>query len=314
MVRRGPTPYGDRMSTDPLDREDLRQRVQKALDGFVAGQLPALDAISEELGPLTDALSDLIAGGKRLRPAFCYWGYLGAGGEDGEQVVAAAAALELFQACALIHDDVMDGSDTRRGQRPSHGGRPVGRPTDQHVPIGHVRHESQHRRALVLVPTPVRPLPRPRGQPAAVRPSGPGQHQQLEPAPGGQFLQLLQQHGALPVVHPVEQGRLARAQGQGLQHRAERCDADPGCHQQQTTVAAAALSLTIALILAVFMFYNVMERRIAAERLAASRALTDLDFGMADLPEAERQTLYELLRRVRLGAGDVAPGAALDAG
>jgi DNA-binding MarR family transcriptional regulator len=46
----------------------------------------------------------------------------------------------------------------------------------------------------------------------------------------------------------------------------------------------------------------------------ATRALTDLDFGMADLPEAERQTLYELLRRVRLGAGDVAPGAALDAG
>ena len=108
------------MSTDPLDRADLRQRVQKALDGFVAGQLPLLDAISEELGPLTDALSDLIAGGKRLRPAFCYWGYRGAGGEDGEQVVAAAAALELFQACALIHDDVMDGSDTRRGQPAVH--------------------------------------------------------------------------------------------------------------------------------------------------------------------------------------------------
>ena len=92
------TSYGDGMSTDPLDREDLRQRVQKALDGFVAGQLPGLDGISEELGPLTDALSDLVAGGKRLRPAFCYWGFRGAGGEDGEEVVAAAAALELFQA------------------------------------------------------------------------------------------------------------------------------------------------------------------------------------------------------------------------
>ena len=108
------------MSTDPLDREDLRQRVQKALDGFVAGQLPVLDGISEELGPLTDALSDLVAGGKRLRPAFCYWGFRGAGGEDGDEVVTAAAALELFQACALIHDDVMDGSDTRRGQPAVH--------------------------------------------------------------------------------------------------------------------------------------------------------------------------------------------------
>ena len=38
----------------------------------------------------------------------------------------------------------------------------------------------------------------------------------------------------------------------------------------------------------------------------ATRALTDLDFGMADLPEAERDELFELLRRVRLGAGDVA--------
>ncbi|MCU1615406.1 MAG: Transcriptional regulator, MarR-family [Frankiales bacterium] len=38
----------------------------------------------------------------------------------------------------------------------------------------------------------------------------------------------------------------------------------------------------------------------------ATRALTDLDFGMADLPEAEREALFDILRRVRLGAGDVA--------
>ena len=120
MAATDATPYPPSVSTDPLDREDLRQRVQKALDGFLAGQLPVLDAISEELSPLTDALADLVAGGKRLRPAFCYWGYRGAGGEDGDEVVAAAAALELFQACALIHDDVMDGSDTRRGQPAVH--------------------------------------------------------------------------------------------------------------------------------------------------------------------------------------------------
>src|SRR3954447_13187714 len=38
----------------------------------------------------------------------------------------------------------------------------------------------------------------------------------------------------------------------------------------------------------------------------ATGALTDLDFGMADLPETEREELFDLLRRVRLGAGDVA--------
>ena len=109
-----------RMSTDPLDVADLRQRVQKALNAFVARQVPLLDGISEELSPLTDALSELIAGGRRLRPAFCYWGFRGAGGGDAEEIVEAAASLELFQACALIHDDVMDGSDTRRGQPAVH--------------------------------------------------------------------------------------------------------------------------------------------------------------------------------------------------
>lgn len=104
----------------PLDTADLRQRVQKALDGFLARQVPLLDGISEELGHLTDALGELVSGGKRLRPAFCYWGFRGAGGDDGEAVVEACAALELFQACALVHDDVMDGSDTRRGRPAVH--------------------------------------------------------------------------------------------------------------------------------------------------------------------------------------------------
>jgi geranylgeranyl diphosphate synthase type I len=104
----------------PLDREDLRQRVQKQLNAFVAAQQHVLDAVSEELGPLTDALTELLCGGKRLRPAFCYWGFRGAGGQDGDEVVHAAAALELFQACAIVHDDVMDGSDTRRGKPAVH--------------------------------------------------------------------------------------------------------------------------------------------------------------------------------------------------
>ena len=99
---------------------DLRQRVQKALDAFLSAHRPQLDAISPELDPLADALAALIAGGKRLRPAFCYWGHLGAGGQDSDALVVAASALELFQACALIHDDVMDGSDTRRGQPAVH--------------------------------------------------------------------------------------------------------------------------------------------------------------------------------------------------
>jgi geranylgeranyl diphosphate synthase type I len=62
----------------------------------------------------------VLGGGKRLRPAFAYWGYRGAGGPDSDEVVATVAALELVHASALIHDDVMDSSDTRRGQTSVH--------------------------------------------------------------------------------------------------------------------------------------------------------------------------------------------------
>ncbi|MFM8772557.1 MAG: polyprenyl synthetase family protein, partial [Actinomycetota bacterium] len=104
----------------PLDADDLRPRVQKVVDDFIAGHHSILDGISDDLSPLADAVSDLLGGGKRLRPAFCWWGYRGAGGPDTEQALRAAASLEFLQACALIHDDVMDGSDTRRGMPSAH--------------------------------------------------------------------------------------------------------------------------------------------------------------------------------------------------
>ena len=109
------------MSSDPLDRDDLRQRVHKALAGFLALQANRLDGIGEQLGPVHDELSSYVLdGGKRLRPAFAYWGYRGAGGADSDAAVGAVSCLELLQACALIHDDVMDGSDTRRGKPSLH--------------------------------------------------------------------------------------------------------------------------------------------------------------------------------------------------
>lgn len=106
--------------TSPFDADDLRPRVQKAVDDFIAAQREILDGVSDDLDPLIESVSDLLSGGKRLRPAFCWWGYRGAGGADTEEALRAAAALEFLQACALIHDDVMDGSDTRRGMPSAH--------------------------------------------------------------------------------------------------------------------------------------------------------------------------------------------------
>jgi geranylgeranyl diphosphate synthase type I len=108
------------VSRAPLDADDLRARVQKVLDEFVAEQGPRLAAIGDDLEPFVDAVVTLVAGGKRLRPAFCYWGWRGADRADDEGVVRAATSLELLHACALLHDDVMDGSDTRRGQPAAH--------------------------------------------------------------------------------------------------------------------------------------------------------------------------------------------------
>jgi len=91
------------------------------VEGRLAEVLDAETARWTELTPdLTwplDALRRLVlAGGKRLRPAFCYWGFVGAGGDpDDPRVIDAGAAFELLHAFALMHDDVMDDSDTRRG-------------------------------------------------------------------------------------------------------------------------------------------------------------------------------------------------------
>jgi geranylgeranyl diphosphate synthase type I len=76
----------------------------------------------DEVAAPVDALAQMVlAGGKRLQPAFCQWAFVGAGGSPGDQlVVDAAAALELIHTSALIHDDVMDGSDRRRGMASVH--------------------------------------------------------------------------------------------------------------------------------------------------------------------------------------------------
>lgn len=108
------------MSRSPLDAADLRQRIQSIVDDVLATEDAVLTTISPDLVPLGDALSQFLSGGKRLRPAFCYWGWRGAGGDATDRTrddaaMQAAASLEFLQACALIHDDVMDGSETRRG-------------------------------------------------------------------------------------------------------------------------------------------------------------------------------------------------------
>lgn len=106
--------------SNPLDTNQLRERVSQTLNDFIAAHREIMSKISADTNPLVDSLAQLIEGGKRLRPAFAYWGFLAAGGTDRDAVVKACSALEFLQACALIHDDVMDNSDTRRGSPAVH--------------------------------------------------------------------------------------------------------------------------------------------------------------------------------------------------
>jgi len=116
--------------------------VQARIDEFLGERSPLVTSVAPELGTFLEYSDDFLRGGKRFRALFCYWGWQAVGAGRGEfdplasddtpadlpAVVTAAAALEIFHAAALVHDDIMDNSDTRRGR-----------------PAAHKRFESLHR-------------------------------------------------------------------------------------------------------------------------------------------------------------------------
>nr|MBA3430919.1 polyprenyl synthetase family protein [Actinomycetota bacterium] len=91
---------------------ELKAMVDDELARFLETRRAALP----DANPLIDEISRTIeAGGKRLRPAFCYWGFRGGGGVHGDAIVRVAASLELLHTFAVVHDDIMDESSQRRG-------------------------------------------------------------------------------------------------------------------------------------------------------------------------------------------------------
>ncbi|GAA3971062.1 polyprenyl synthetase family protein [Thermobifida alba] len=122
------------MTSTAADVRALRNRLMEQVEARLTDLLDTERKRWAEVDPRAavpvDAVADLVAaGGKRLRPAFCVSGYLAAGGDPGDRaVVDCAAALELVHAGALIHDDVLDASDLRRG-----------------APAVHTRYTAEHR-------------------------------------------------------------------------------------------------------------------------------------------------------------------------
>lgn len=121
------------MTTVVTDIQQLRagllDQVEQRLEQFVERQRAYWYGINPRAAQPVDAISSLVAsGGKRLRPVFALSGFLAAGGNPSDSVaIDASAALELLQAFALIHDDVVDNSSLRRG-----------------APTVHRLHEAEH--------------------------------------------------------------------------------------------------------------------------------------------------------------------------
>jgi geranylgeranyl diphosphate synthase type I len=100
---------------------DFTSGLELVLREFLAERRPVAVAIDHRLGRLVDELASAVcAGGKRLRPELMAWGYRAGGRDLDGAVVRAGAALELLHTFALIQDDVMDDSPTRRGRPASH--------------------------------------------------------------------------------------------------------------------------------------------------------------------------------------------------
>jgi geranylgeranyl diphosphate synthase type I len=107
--------------TGPADA--LIQRVDAVLATFLDARVESLTDVGDELTDIGAAARVLVlSGGKRIRPSFAYWGWrtVRAHSDDDSGLIVAAASLELLHACALVHDDVMDASDTRRGLPAAH--------------------------------------------------------------------------------------------------------------------------------------------------------------------------------------------------
>lgn len=110
--------------TGQWETDQFRAQVQQALDDFLDSRQDMLMPLGPDAARLVTQARTTVAGGKRFRAAFCYWGYRAlapapdAATEAG--LVRACAALELLHASALVHDDYMDASDTRRGRPATH--------------------------------------------------------------------------------------------------------------------------------------------------------------------------------------------------
>ncbi len=93
-----------------------RQRVDPALKVYFEKKIKQAEKIDRLAAETVKIIADFtLAGGKRIRPALVYYGYLAAGGRDAQKIVEASMGIELIHSFLLIHDDIIDRDATRHG-------------------------------------------------------------------------------------------------------------------------------------------------------------------------------------------------------
>ncbi|MFJ8668891.1 polyprenyl synthetase family protein [Streptomyces sp. NPDC093600] len=108
------------MASDGWEPAAFKGRVDEVLHRFVAQEADRFAAIDPLLSPVAERLEAAVADGKRLRAAFCYWGWRAVGQPDGDALLRAAASMELVHAAAVAHDDLIDDSPLRHGRPTAH--------------------------------------------------------------------------------------------------------------------------------------------------------------------------------------------------
>ncbi|MEV4947294.1 polyprenyl synthetase family protein [Streptomyces sp. NPDC053755] len=106
--------------SEPWPPAAFKARVDGVLSEFLAEEADHLRAIDALLDPVAEQLRCAAEHGKRLRAAFCYWGWRAAGQPDSDALVRAAASMELVHAAAMVHDDLIDDSPLRHNRPTAH--------------------------------------------------------------------------------------------------------------------------------------------------------------------------------------------------
>lgn len=103
-----------------MDAKKTLSNFKKKIDPEIKAYLDKVIKEAKKNDPLiTNALEHVrklvLAGGKRLRPAFMYYGYLGAGSKEKQKIIKTAVSIELVHIFLLIHDDIIDRDQKRHG-------------------------------------------------------------------------------------------------------------------------------------------------------------------------------------------------------